>query len=246
MEYQAVRAVPRRLDRLAAIARRAAANDIRMSLHGPYAINLASREENKIEASVERLIAAARAADALGAGHVTFHPGYYSGRPPEEALRMAMSALSRAVREARDDGIRAEFGPETTGKPSQLGSLDEVLRMAEEVDGVWPTIDFAHIHAREGRSISGRSDYARILDLIEDRLGTLDGLVIHFTEVEVTSSGVGERRHHELGTGYGPPFDPLAEEMASRGVRWLVISESPNLEADALKMREAYERARRR
>ncbi len=243
MEYQAVRRVPTKLDSLKKLGKRARDMDIVLTLHAPYAINLASKDEEKALKSVERLYLSAKAAEAIGARHVTFHPGYYSQRTPEEALKLAINSLKELVQRLKSENIGVELGPETTGKPSQLGSLEEVLRMAEEVDQTFPTIDFAHIHAREGGSIKGRGDYARILDEIEGRLGTLNGLVIHFTEVELTSSGKGEKMHHELGSSYGPDFKPLADEMAERGVKWLVISESPLLEEDSLKMKNIYLRA---
>lgn len=246
MEYQAVRRVPTKLDTLKEIGKQARERDVVITLHAPYAINLASKEEDKILKSVERLYLSAKAADAIGATHVTFHPGYYSGRSPDEALKLAIKALDDLTRRLKDENIRVELGPETTGKPSQLGSLDEILRMAEEVDGIWPTIDFAHIHAREGGSIKGRENYVKILDEIERRLGTLEGLVVHFTEVELTASGKGERMHHELGSGYGPDFRPLAEEMVERKVKWLVISESPLLEEDSLNMKRIYRKILKR
>jgi len=242
MEYQAVRRVPTKLDSLKKIGEKAKEKDVVLTIHAPYAINLASRDEEKLTKSIERLYLSAKAAEALGANHITFHPGYYSKRDPEEALRLAIEGLDGLVRRLKDENIRVELGPETTGKPSQLGSLDEVLRMAEEVDWVFPTIDFAHIHAREGGSIKGRDSYSRILDEIERRLGSLNGLVVHFTEVELTASGRGERMHHELGSGYGPDFGPLAIEMVERDVKWLVISESPLLEEDSLKMKKIYTR----
>jgi len=246
MEYQAVRRVPTKLDTLKEIGKQARERDVVITLHAPYAINLASKEEDKILKSVERLYLSAKAADAIGATHVTFHPGYYSGRSLDEALKLAIKALDDLTRRLKDENIRVELGPETTGKPSQLGSLDEILRMAEEVDGIWPTIDFAHIHAREGGSIKGRENYVKILDEIERRLGTLEGLVVHFTEVELTASGKGERMHHELGSGYGPDFRPLAEEMVERKVKWLVISESPLLEEDSLNMKRIYRKILKR
>jgi len=248
MEYQAVRAIPKKEDLLRWIAEEAEENDIALSLHAPYAINLASEDERKRAASVERILNSAIAADKMGARHVTFHPGYYGKFGREEALRIAVKALESLSRAIVDRGLRVELGPETTGKPSQLGSLDDVLVMAESVDLVVPTIDFAHIHVRDGGVLKGREDCERVLDEIEGRLGTLNGLVIHFTEVEPTKSGYGERAHHDLGSGYGPDFEPLAELMVERDVRWMVISESPLLERDAAKMKEIYEgiRGRRR
>ncbi len=245
MEYQAVRSVPKNKELLRWIREQAEENDVVLSLHAPYAINLASEDPKKREASIGRILSAAVAAHRMGARHVTFHPGYYGKFGREEALKMAINALERLHSVIEGRGLQVELGPETTGKPSQLGSLDDVLIMAESVDGVVPTVDFAHIHVRDGGVIRGRKDYERILDEIEGRLGTLDGLVVHFTEVEPTKSGYGERMHHELGSGYGPEFEPLAQLMVERDVRWLVISESPLLERDALKMKQVYERLRR-
>ncbi|MCC6029157.1 MAG: TIM barrel protein [Candidatus Korarchaeum sp.] len=238
MEYQAVRAIPKNEDLLSWVRNEASENDIMLTLHAPYAINLCSKEKGA--ASVKRLVDSGIAASKIGANHVTFHPGYYGKMSEEDALKTAIESLKRVREELISLGINLELGPETTGKPSQLGSLDEVLRMAEEVDGVRPTIDFAHIHAREGGSIRSREDYERILKIIERELGDLNGLVIHFTEVELTKSGVGERMHHDLGSGYGPPFEPLAEIIAEYGLRWLIISESPVLERDSIKMKALY------
>lgn len=242
MEYQAVRSVPKSKELLNWIREQAEKNDVILSLHAPYAINLASEDQRKREASMERILSAATAAHRMGVKHVTFHPGYYGKLGREEALKMALESLYRLIEAIDGMGLCVELGPETTGKPSQLGSLDDILTMAESADKVVPTIDFAHIHVREGRIIENRGSYERILDDIEGRLGTLNGLVIHFTEVEPTNSGYGERRHHELGSGYGPEFEPLAQLMVERDVRWLVISESPLLERDALKMKLIYDR----
>lgn len=240
MEYQAVRAIPKSEELLRWIRREAEENDILLSLHAPYAINLCSKEKG--EASARRVVESAVAADKMGALHVTFHPGYYGSMGREEALRYAIKQLERIREELIALGVNVELGPETTGKPSQLGSLDEVLSMAEEVEGVVPTIDFAHIHAREGGVIRGREDYERVLGEIEGRLGHLDGLLIHFTEVEIAKAGVGERMHHDLGSGYGPPYEPLADIIAELGIRWVIISESPSLERDSLKMKRIYDR----
>lgn len=241
MEYQAVRRVPTNEKELKKLGDEARENDIILTLHAPYAINLSAETEEKIRGSVNRLLSAAKAAKAMGAGHVTFHPGYYLRRSRDEALRIAISALKELRETMISEGIDVELGPETMGKPSQLGSLDDVLEMAKSVDGVSPTVDFAHLHVREGGIIKSEEDYRSILNKIEKELGDINGLVVHFTEVEATSSGYGERMHHELGSGYGPDFRPLAKIMAENGLKWFVVSESPILERDSVKMKEIYE-----
>ena len=246
MEYQAVRSVPKKEETLVGIREEAEEHGILLSLHAPYAINFASEDESKAKASVERLFLACKAAHLMGAKHVTFHPGYYGSRDPSEALELTVRGIEAVIEMMKEAGFSVELGPETTGKPSQVGSLDEVIDLAQRFDEVVPTIDFAHIHAREGGSIKRREDYARILDRVEEGLGGLDGLVVHFSEIELTKAGIGEKMHHELGSGYGPDFKPLAEEMVERGVKWLVISESPILERDALKMKKIYQRVLKR
>ncbi len=240
MEYQAVRSIPKKESTLLWIRREASKNDIFLSLHAPYAINLASESDEKRKASILRLIQSAKAAHKMGAKHVTFHPGYYGSMGKEEALRVAIKELSEVARKVDDLGLEVDLGPETTGKRSQIGSLEDVIRMAQEVDHVVPTVDFAHVHVRDGGILRDKADYERVIHKLEEGLGTLDGLVIHFTEVEPTKSGFGERMHHEIGSGYGPDFKPLAEIMAEIRPKWLVISESPLLERDALKMKKMF------
>lgn len=244
MEYQAVRAIPKNEAVLAWVREESRKNDILLSLHAPYAINLCSKEKG--EASARRIVDSAIAAVRMGAIHVTFHTGYYGSMGKEEALKQSIDQLKKIREELKVLNLDIELGPETTGKPSQLGSLDEVLSMAEEVDGVSPTVDFAHIHAREGGILRSREDYERLLDKIERRLGGLNGLIIHFTEVEIAKSGVGERMHHDIGSSYGPPYEPLADIMAEYKLKWVVISESPILERDSVKMKSIYEEALRK
>ena len=61
-------------------------HDILISMHGPYYINLCSKEEEKIKKSLNHLIATARAGEWMGAYRLVFHPGFYSNRKPGKAL----------------------------------------------------------------------------------------------------------------------------------------------------------------
>ena len=51
-------------------------NDVRLSMHGSYFVNLSGKKE-VVEASKRRLIACAIAADWMGAHVVVFHTGFY-------------------------------------------------------------------------------------------------------------------------------------------------------------------------
>ncbi len=241
MEYQAVRRLPTKKEPLQKIGLAAVEHDVKLSLHAPYAINLCSEDETKLAASRERLLNACRVATWLGANHVTFHPGYYGKLSRKEAYQRVKESLEWIIERLKAEGIKIEVSPETTGKPSQFGSLGEVVNLSMELDYVVPTIDFAHLHAREGGTIKEREDYERILSYVEDKLGkTVNNLLIHFSEIEMTKKGYGERRHHDIGSGYGPDFKPLAEIIHEWNLSPTIICETPLLDEDAVKLKKIY------
>lgn len=239
MEYQAVRSL--RIGRKAAFELGSAAseNGILLTLHGPYAINLSSDKKLVRRQSIQRVVKSVEIASHMGAFHVTFHPGYYSGLPSEMAMQVQKEAFRAILEKMYAKKTKVELGPETTGKQNQFGTLDELLEISSSFEGVRLTLDFAHIHARMGGTIKSRDDYERILDRVERSLGSkeMKNLVVHISEVEMTSKGVGERRHHPLGSGYGPDFRKLAAVILEKGYSFVIICESPLLEIDALKIK---------
>ena len=241
-EYQAVRwgAKPQMKREVAEkLGANAKDHDVWLTVHGSYFINFCGNVET-IEASKNRLIACATAADWMGAHLVVFHPGFYGKRRQEEALELFVKAMGDVVKSMRPLGIaKVRLGPETTGKPSQLGSLDEILTLCEKVNSTEPVIDWAHIHAREGGRMKTANGFRAVTEEIEKRLGSdaLRNLHCHFTRVEFTEKG--EKRHHILDeVEYGPDFHHLATLIAELDLKPVIISESPILDVDAQKMRD--------
>ena len=137
-------------------------------------------------------------------------------------------------------GIRGVWlAPETTGKTSQVGDLDEVIKMCREVDLCKPTIDWAHLYARyRGHFVTSVDDVVKVIDKLEKELGTyaVKPLHTHFTRVEFGEGG--EREHHTMAeTQYGPDFEVVCQAYKELGVNAVVISESPLLDKDALVMK---------
>ncbi|MDH5663495.1 MAG: TIM barrel protein [Candidatus Bathyarchaeota archaeon] len=241
-EYQAVRWGPKpqmKKDAAEKLGINAKQHDVWLTVHGSYFVNFCGDEET-IMKSKERLLACARAADWMSAHVVVFHPGFYGKRSPQEALELCVKAMSEVVESMRALQIASvHLGPETTGKGSQLGSLDEVLTLCERVELTEPVIDWAHIHAREGGKMKTADDFRKALDTIEKRLGTdaMKNLHCHYTLVEFTAKG--EKRHRIMDeVEYGPSFEPLATLIAELGLTPVIISESPVLDVDAQKMRD--------
>ena len=230
------------------LGREARKHDVLLSMHASYFINLCA-DGAKLESSIRRLVICLEYASYMGAYIVVFHPGFYKGKPKGEALEGCIRALKRVMDEASTLSGQLPFlGPETTGKPTQLGDLEEIIRICEAVDGCRPVVDWAHLHAREGRgSIRGREDYLAVLGLLEERLGpeVAEELHTHFTRVEFSAKG--EVKHHRMDEeDYGPDFAPLAELIAELGLKHVIISESPILDRDSLVMKKMVEEAFRR
>jgi len=242
LEYEAVRWGQKpqiRQDEAEKLGINAEKHDVWLTLHGSYYINLLSNKET-LEASKKRLIACATAAQWMKAHTVTFHLGYYTQKQSHKKdLQNCIEALRETVEAMQSMGIKANLGPETSGRLAQLGSLDEILTICENVEQTQPVVDWAHLHARNRGSLITTHDFQQVVEKIEKHLGTrvAKNLHCHFSLVEYTFRG--ERRHHPLeASGYGPKFELLAEVIANLDLKPVIISESPLPDEDAKRMRD--------
>lgn len=214
-------------------------NKVLVSMHAPYYINLSSNKDDVVERSLDRLIQSARAAEWIGAYRIVFHPGFYTKYTPAEAMKRFQIAINNLEEQLDSRGILDyTFAPETTGKKSQLGSLDEIIEICRNNEKFEPTVDFAHLYARSIGGIKDKDDYGRIFTKLEDELG-IKTLHSHFTRIEYTDKG--EKRHHGLmEKNYGPPLEPLLNEITERGWNITIICETPFRDEDALLMQKEY------
>jgi len=203
-----------------------------LSVHAPYYINLASEDQKKQKESMQRILDSAERGYHLGAREIVFHPAYFGKGDKEKVFQTAKNHIldmQDVIGKKGWDGVR--LSPETTGKHSALGSLDETIRLAKET-GCSFNIDFAHLYARN----YGKIDYREILDKIQT-LGSKH-IQCHFSGISFTTKG--ERNHEVMGSN--PPFEPLAEEILKRKLNATIISESPVTWQDSLKMKGIFER----
>lgn len=242
-EYEAVRGVRIKEDQAKKLGEEAEKYDIKLSLHAPYFINLSALKEETIKKSERRLIEATKAAFWMKAYVVVFHPGYYLKQPEEEALRKAIAALKNVENEMESLGIKGVYlGAETTGKASELGSLEEVIKMSQEVNVVIPVIDWAHIYARSlGSFIRTVNDVIKVIDIVEKHVGEKAIKPMHMHFSKIIYKEYGEKEHVVLSDkNYGPEFEIVCKGILEVGIDAVIISESPILEQDALLMKKIY------
>lgn len=238
LELEFVQGVKMGLDTAAKVREAARAADVRLSVHAPYFINLNSVDPGKRLASQERLLKTARVGEACGAASVVFHAAFYGADAPEKAYEAVKAELRTVLSIVRAERLSIALRVETMGKRSQFGSLDEVLGLCREVDGLKPCLDFSHLYAREGK-INGYDEFHRVWAKVARKLGPRALRDVHVHIAGIQYGDKGEIRHLNL------------EETAFRTEEWLqvlrdlgvegtIICESPNLEADAVLLKKLY------
>ncbi len=240
LEYEAVRGVRISEEKARLLGEEAEKYDVKLSMHAPYYINLSSPDEAVVKRSLARLRDAMIASDWMKAYAVVFHPGYLKGnRDRREALERVIKALTDLIEELEDRITYPELSPETTGKVSQVGDLEEVVEICRRVGRCRPTVDWAHLYARrEGGYVRSVDEIIKAVEFIERELGSraVNPLHTHFSKIEYGRGG--EREHHTLAEEeYGPDWGIVCKAYVELGIEAVVISESPILDKDALVMK---------
>ena len=241
MEVEFVQGVRMSSEVAVSVGELAARKKIVLTAHGPYAINLNAVEPQKVHMSKERILQTARTAALFGARSITFHAASYLKDTPAETYAMVKKQLQQVVNILQKEGNKVTISPEVSGKLSQFGSLEEILKLSSEVEGVLPCIDFSHWHARTGKANSYQ-EFSDILDRVERKLGrrALDNMHIHLAGIAYGKKG--EIKHLML-----PDSDlryaELLKALKERRAKGVIICESvPYLEQDALLLQQTYRR----
>jgi deoxyribonuclease-4 len=204
-----------------------------LSIHAPYFINLCNPE--KVAASKKRILDSCERAHHLGAWIVVFHPGFYGSLEKSKAFEYVLEACKDMDERLASEGWSVKLGLETTGKSSQFGTLDENIGIHRKIRNCIPAVDFSHIFARN----VGRIDFPEVLGKMESlKLGNHH---CHFSGIEYTVKG---ERNHVTMDHKKPDFRELAKSLLKSRIGSItIISESPVLEKDSLKMKAILEGA---
>ena len=212
--------------------------DIALTAHGQYFINLNAQEKAKLEASKQRIYKAAKIADLCGASSMTFHAAYYMQQDPEKVYVKVKEGVKEVIKHLKDNDHKIWVRPETTGKATQWGDLKEIVKLSEEVEQVLPCIDFSHLHARTGKN-NTYDEFREMLAYVEKKLGrlALNNMHIHLSGINYSEKG--ERNHLTLEES-DMNYKDLLKVFKEFKIKGNVISESPNIEKDALLLKKLY------
>ncbi|MEM5793293.1 MAG: TIM barrel protein [Candidatus Aenigmatarchaeota archaeon] len=232
MEVEFVRGVNMKEDMAKEVGDLAKELKIKLSIHAPYYINLASGDKKKVNDSKRRIIESCERGFDMGAEIIVFHPAYYGKLSKEECYHIVKRECESMVDTLRTKGIKnVLLGLETTGKKSQFGTLDECIKIAKEVKGCMVVVDWAHIYARNGGNVN-------FGEIIEKVMKVTKSIHSHFSCINFSESG--ERNHLTL-DAKKPDYSELVREIKHRKMDITLISESPNLEEDALYLKNMIE-----
>ena len=211
-------------------------NDVELHVHAPYYINLAGDDEVKL--SIEKAMSSAILAEKMGAKTVVIHPGYYGEKSPLETLKLIVKNTQALQDMMLEESLNVRLGLETMGKQKVFGSLDEIIKVCEQVPGVLPVIDIGHIHARGNGCLKKKEDFEEVFDTLS--VLDLDHYLIHVTGVLYEDGN--EQYHLPVKKG-DMPIGPLIDTVLDHDYNVSLISESPLLEHDAVYLRLQVEKA---
>ena len=213
--------------------------DFVITAHGPFYINLNSKEPDKIDASVQRIIDTAAVAEQAGGFSITYHAAFYMGADKETVYNQVKTQTKRIIDVLDKEKIDIWVRPETTGKATQWGDLDEIITLSNEFERVLPCIDFSHLHARFNGIYNTYDEFSRILEKLGKEVGqyAIENFHGHLAGIEYTAKG--EKNHLNLEES-DMNYKDLMKAMKEFGVKGALVCESPNIEGDCKLLKDYY------
>ncbi len=242
MELEFVQSVNISEEKAPIIKQIAEKNNVQLTCHGSYFINLNAVDKEKIEASKKRILHAAKILNMCGGWSQCFHSAFYLKSSKEETYHTVKTALQDIVETMKAENNKVWIRPETAGKHSQFGNLDELLSLCAEVDQTLPCIDFSHVRAYSVGKINSYEEYRNVLEKVEKTLGRrcLENMHLHIQGIRYGDTG--ERNHLEIKDDPSWKYGELMKALKEFNCCGVVVCESPNLETDALILKRTYEK----
>ncbi len=243
-EYSFGRGVLVSSDTAKAIGDEAKKYNIEITAHAPYFINFAGIDEEKMQKSYDHLINSVKIEKAFGGNRVVFHSGSETGQEREVAFNKVKENVQIVMEKIMKLGYEdIMVCPETMGKYSQIGTVQEIIELCKLHPNIYPCVDFGHVNCILQGALKTSDDYKKyILDPMLNELPfeKVKKMHVHFSKIEFGPKG--EKRHLTFeDTNYGPEFEPLAKVLAEYKLEPYILSESAGTQAeDAWTMKQIF------
>jgi deoxyribonuclease-4 len=242
MELEFVQNVNVSKDAAPEVRKAAEDNNIVLTCHGQYYVNLAPTDPPKLPQSMKRMMDAATRMHELGGWSITWHTAFYLGRTKEATYEIVRKNFKKVLDDLKDAGVKNLWlRPETTGKETQWGDLKECIKLSQDLEGVLPCVDFAHLHARYNGINNSIPEWRAIMDELEKGLGRecLDNM--HIQVCGINYGPKGEKNHLNLEEG-DLKWRDLLKVWKEYKIKGVVIAESPNIEEDSLLLQKTWKK----
>lgn len=238
MEIEWVQMVPRDPKRMLEIRATAEELDITLTVHAPYYVNLNSPEKPKLMASIQRVLAALQMSELAGVRSVCVHAAFNLGQPPPIVYDNVKRAVDTIMKKKDALFPHVNLALETMGKPSQFGTLEEVLKISKEF-GLYPCLDPAHLHAVSNGKVNTEEEWNEMFDECEKYLGKkcLTHVHMHYSGIEYGVKG--EKKHLPFEKS-DANWKGFLHVLKHRKIGGTVVCESPAMEADTLLLQKAF------
>ncbi len=214
-------------------------NNLKVTCHGPYYINLNSNEEEKVEASIQRILETARMGKNIGAYSITFHAAFYMSKNPDDVYKTVYKSMEKICTELEKENNNIWIRPETTGKGTQWGTLEEIVKISKEFQNVLPCIDFAHVHARNNGTFNTYDEFSKMIEYTANELGceVLNNMHMHLAGIEYGAKG---EKNHLILENSDMNYKDLLKVFKEFNIKGVLVCESPNIEEDTKLLKDYY------
>lgn len=217
----------------------AQAHGIGLSIHAPYYISLASQCAEIRQRSAERVLQAFQLATWLNSERIIFHPG---GGHPADDRPMGIKCIVDGLNAIKSRiPANVYIYPEIGGRINQLGSLEEIIQICEQVDYARPCLDLAHLNARTLGTLTSTEAIVKVFDTVESRLGRVGLEQCHFHMYPIEFNANGEKHHkaffnEELGKPFYPRAEHFIEAIKYKNINPVVICEAKNTQDEGAQL----------
>ena len=240
MELEFVRSIHVTKEKAPEVKKTAEENDVVLTSHAPYFINLNSDNKKTYYASIGYIKNSAVITSLCGGFSVCFHAGYYQKQDPIKVYEKIKEGIKTIITEVKEVDDKIWIRPEISGKKSQFGDLKEIIKLSQELEQVMPCIDFSHLFARTIGKNNTYEEFNEILSEIEKGLGrnALNEMHIHIAGIEYGEKG---EKHHLVLKESKFNYRDLLKALKEFNCKGVVVCESPNIEDDALLLKRTYD-----